>query len=175
MKTLALAAVSAVALSSAAGAATLAVDEANYDGALLTPNSSYSTTWTSNGTSWDIQGFSFTLNGLSGGNDLPLVTLSFDDGSGAKTYSDWDIKTSGSRATGTMFLDGFVTDADFTIGFDYGDGAKNVFANYVFDATVATDGGTDPGPAPVPLPAAGVLLLAGVGGLAGVKRLRRKG
>ncbi|MEI4470003.1 VPLPA-CTERM sorting domain-containing protein [Frigidibacter sp. MR17.24] len=168
MKTLALASAAVVALSTAAGAAT--ISPYNYGLAdstgdsVLTTGETYSITYETGGLTWDIAEFSFTANGFAG--NLNQLSFTITDASGANLYT-FDPASGTTVANGTRFVSGFTTDQNITLSFSY-DGAQPAFANYTFTATVADT------PAPVPLPAAGLLLLAGVGGLAGVKRLRRK-
>ncbi len=164
----------AFALPMAAQAATISSTTANSDLEVLSAGETYTETWTTDGSTYSIPTISFTLNGsAASATTMPSVVVSVDGVDYSFSSSSWTIITFGSNAIGYLFAGdeetgyAFTTSSDFTITMDYtASVGENLLATYTFAASEVTL------PA-VPVPAAGWLMLGGIGALGAMRKLRK--
>lgn len=156
IKPLILGAALALAAPFAASAATLN-SGFNYDMAVLSTGNSYDVSYETGGEKWTVGDISFTANGAYA--DITKVTVTLSN-----TGESYNIWTPGQGTTATLLADGFVTSSDFIISYVYAAGGTGtVLVTATFDAALA----------PVPAPAAGLLLGSALLGL-GAARRRKK-
>ncbi len=150
----------------------LSVGDQGFGSTILDPNTNDQFKFTAS-EALRIKDFSVTGNGFNEGDDLMQLTFGTNrtgttgvyDQSG--TFDMTEIKFRGDVANAGDFLDGFTLAANesFYFLFSYGNGSDPLLANVTFDAIA---------PAPVPLPAAGGMLLFALGATGYVARRKKK-
>lgn len=133
------------------------VNDYNYTSFSIKSGDSNVTTWEVGSQAYAISEVAFTINGVGASSNFVYVTVTAPTGHS----NTWALNT--SKTTGEIILPGFTATSSFAISFAYdAAGTRPLPVTYTFNAT------------PIPVPAAGALLVSALAGLGFAKRRRNK-